>query len=104
MPTTQQQPLRAGRGNSPHDFTQSYSDWEGSIFDTAEYFYVLRFRAASRPRRPRDEFTSCRAAVAFARSHFDEGACVYAMSHTGRFFLLDREVWDLWIQREEESL
>lgn len=98
MPKTNQQPLSAPRRGDPHNFSQGFTSWEASIFDSAEYFFVLRLRGHQY--RQRDEFGSCAEAVAFAQDHLDEGPCAYALSKTGRSIVLDREVWDQWVERE----
>lgn len=100
--TSKQQPLSAARGRSAHDFTQSYTDWEGAVFDNAAYFAVIELRGAqSRSAGPRDrKYTKFRYfpwAVRYATPKPD--ACVYTVTQAGRFNFLDREKWDEWMTR-----
>ena len=99
MTKSNQQPLTAPRGQSPHDFKQPFASWEASIFDNAKLFAVIDY--TTRLPFKRNEFSTVREAVEFARTQ--TRSCVYAVSSEGRFVLLDRERWDDWIEREREN-
>ncbi len=97
---SKQQPLTAARGRSPHNFAQPVQDWEASIFDQAEYLSVIFLRQRDRVHH---RFQSMRSAVSFAQSNLSEGACIYAVTPSGRSTILDREKWAEWIQRQEQT-
>lgn len=99
MLKSNQTPLTAMRGNSPHNFSQKFSDWEAAVFDNAAYYDVIGMRS---PPRTHDEFLNFASAVEFARKQTH--VCIYAITANGRSVLLDPQKWDEWIQREKELL
>lgn len=95
MRSSNQIPLTASMGRSEHDFTQSAVEWEAAVFDNAAYFSVVETRAERR----RSEFVDLPTALAYARNHAADGACLYAVCGSGRSTLLDPEKWSEWEQR-----
>ena len=96
MPRSRQQPLTAPHGGYEHDFGLPLADWETACFDRASYFAVIRMRARDDPGF-RAEFRFLSWALRYARRRGN--VCVYAVAASGRFALLDPDVWDLWEQR-----
>jgi hypothetical protein len=92
MPVSKQQPLLAARGTHEHDFGQRYVDWEGAVFDRAEYFAVVEMRSV--PARKYTKWKCFPWAIRYARRHPD--ACLYAVTRSGRFNNLEREKWPEW--------
>jgi hypothetical protein len=104
MPSSKQQPLTARRGTHEHDFTQSYADWEAAVFDRATHFAVVE----TRNKRKYSTWRYLPWAVKYCRQldtgHWDiAGWCIYAVTATGRFTLLDHEKIDEWVQRWWEN-
>ena len=93
MSSLEQHPLTAPRRGDPHNFLQSRSNWEASVFDDAEYFAA----SSIRPQREYLKFTTFAEALNFAcdKSNF----CIYAITASGRSTLLDRVKWDEWLIR-----
>jgi hypothetical protein len=104
MPISKQTPLTSPRGGDPHIFLQRPQDWDAAVFDQAILFRTVRMRSV--PPRQLDDFETIAEAVTYAQSPVgtSEGACVYAVCSSGRFTLLDREKWQEWVQRTEETL
>jgi hypothetical protein len=105
MPSSKQQPLTARRGTHEHDFTQSYADWEAAVFDRATHFAVVE----TRNKRKYSTWRYLPWAVKYCRQldtgHWDiAGWCIYAVTATGRFTLLDHEKVDEWVQRWWENI
>ena len=98
MRTSTQQPL-TGQSTHEHNFSQSVTDWEASVFDRAAYFAVIELRYGSTlsERRKYTTWTNFPWAVRYARRHLD--ACIYAVTDLGRFNNLDREKWSEWETR-----
>ena len=90
MPTSSQAPLAAPRGASTTDMSQPRTSWEAACFDDAEYYTVVEVRHDRRETR----FRVFPWAARFASGRDD--ACLYAVSASGRFALLDRERWWEW--------
>jgi hypothetical protein len=101
---SKQQPLTARRGTHEHDFTQSRADWEAAVFDRAIHFAVVE----NRNKRKYSTWHYLPWAVKYCRQlntgHWDAaGWCIYAVTATGRFNLLDHEKIDEWVQRWWEN-
>jgi hypothetical protein len=101
---SKQQPLTARRGTHEHDFTQSRADWEAAVFDRAIHFAVVE----NRNKRKYSTWRYLPWAVKYCRQldtgHWDAaGWCIYAVTATGRFNLLDHEKIDEWVQRWWEN-
>jgi hypothetical protein len=97
---SRQRPLDMSRGSCPHDFTAPRYAWENAVFDAASRFRTVRFRIGHAPEGK--EWPSCAEAIEYASQY--PGTCVYAATDegvAGRSFLIDREVWDHWIEREK---
>lgn len=99
--SSKQTPLTSPRGRSDHDFSQKMIDWEAAVFDNAVYFTVVG-QAEGRLGWQRDEFATFPEAADYATPR--ERTCLYAVSHNGRFVLIDREMWPEWRQRWDEAL
>jgi hypothetical protein len=104
MPQSKQQPLTARRGTHEHDFTQPYAEWETAVFDRATHFAVVE----TRNKRKYSTWRYLPWAVKYCRQldtgHWDiAGWCIYAVTATGRFTLLDHEKIDEWVQRWWEN-
>jgi hypothetical protein len=104
MPQSKQQPLTARRGTHEHDFTQPYAEWETAVFDRATHFAVVE----TRNKRKYSTWRYLPWAVKYCRQldtgHWDiAGWCIYAVTATGRFNLLDHEKVDEWVRRWWEN-
>lgn len=84
----------------PHDFTQSFSDWEISVFDNAAYFVALTI-GPGRFERQRKEFDKFHEAVDFAKE--DKHYCLYAVTESGRSICIDRAKWNDWLARSNQN-
>lgn len=92
MPVSKQRPLEAVAGKSENDFAQRREGWEVTTFDRAAYFTVVEMSL-----RVEARFTVFPWAVRFARQSV--GVCLYAVTASGRFALLDKEKWSEWETR-----
>lgn len=98
MPSSKQRPLDAAAGRDEHDFSQRRDGWEATVFDRAAYFAVVEMRGAPADQaRPETRFTVFPWAARLARGRAD--ACLYAVTASGRFALLDRDKWSEWETR-----
>ena len=100
MSSFAQRPLVSPRGLNPHDFTRNIPDWEAAVFDNAVNFVVQYYRRPWYERR--FEFATLVEAIEHERSQDDMG-CIYAVSESGRFALLDRVKWDEWLERQRTA-
>ncbi|SRR5229473_110322 len=94
-----QQPLATPKNQRPHpehDFTQSFSSWEASVFDNAAYFSALTF-----PDRTRQEFPTFAKAYQYAQQ--TPRTCLYAVTKSGRSTHLDEPAWAAWLARAQEQ-
>lgn len=93
MPASKQDPLAVADARDASDLSQPRTSWECAVFDEAAHYAVVEVRHDRRL----SEFRVFPWAVRFAREH--EDACVYAVSASGRFALLDKEKWAEWEER-----
>jgi hypothetical protein len=100
MSTFAQRPLKSPRGLHPHSFTLNIPDWEAAVFDNAVNFVVQYYRRHWTVRR--FEFATFGEAIDHERAQDDMG-CIYAVTESGRFALLDRDKWDQWLERQRQA-
>lgn len=103
MIASRQRPLDAPRDGDARNLATPLVAYEAAVFDQATYFAVVRFRTASPDggRYDRREFSVFPWAVRYAEGLDD--ACVYAVTESGRFCLLDRERLGEWETRWRET-
>jgi len=96
MPVSKQDPLSAQRGGDARDFGQPRLSWEVAAFDQAQYFACVNMARRGETRRY-VKFAHFPWAARYARGQLH--TCVYAVTESGRFALLDREKWVDWETR-----
>jgi hypothetical protein len=102
MITSKQKPSTAPFGRDPHDFSQTNSDWEAAVFDSATRFNAIDYGVGGGA-RPVTPYQTMEEAVAAVSSN--PRVCLYAITEEGiygRSVLLDRVMWPEWISREKK--
>lgn len=85
--------LDAPNAGSGRDLARPRSEWELSVFDRAAHFAVVEMRGER-------EYLRFRVLPwAIRRARTSPSTCLYAVSASGRFSLLDRERWGAWEAR-----